>query len=62
MDALSVLQNPVIWAVLLAIVTAIWSKGKIDSYLKILYLAIDAIELVDKEIKDIVPDLSLIHI
>ena len=51
---IKLLSNPIIWGVVLFIAGVILKK-KLNSYLKIISLLIDAIEVVDKEIKDVIP-------
>lgn len=48
------LSNPVIWFILMSLLWFILKKKR-ETYLKLLYLLIEAIEVIDKEIKDIVP-------
>ena len=51
---ISILSNPIVWGILI-FVCGIIIRSKLVSYLKIIYLLTEAIEIVDKEIKDILP-------
>lgn len=48
------LSNPIIWGIVIFIAGVVVKK-KLNAYLKIISLLIDAVEVIDKEIKDIVP-------
>ena len=48
------LSNPIIWFAFMGLLWFIFKKKR-ESYLKLLYLLIEAIEVIDKEIKDIIP-------
>ncbi len=52
---ISSLSNPFIWLGVLAVGSLI-VRRKLNAYLKLISLLIEAIEVVDKEIKDILPD------
>jgi len=52
---LGILSNPLLWGVVLFIV-GFFVKQKLNSYLKLVSLLVDAIEIIDTDIKDIVPD------
>lgn len=51
----SVLGNPFLWGIIIFIVGLIL-KGKLNTYLKLLNLLIEAVEIIDSDIKDIVDD------
>jgi hypothetical protein len=50
-----VLGNPFLWGIILFILGFLM-KQKLNTYLKLLNLLIEAIEIIDNEIKDIVDD------
>lgn len=52
---LGILSNPLLWGIILFVV-GFFVKQKLNSYLKLVSLLIDAIEVIDTDIKDIVPD------
>ena len=58
MDILSILSNPFVWGFILFVLGFI-IKAKLNSYLKLVNLLIDAIEIVDSEIKDILPPTTM---
>ncbi len=55
MQIINTVSNPFVWMGILA-VGALVVRRKLNSYLKLISLLIDAIEIVDKEIKDILPN------
>lgn len=52
---IEVLSNPFIWGPAIFI-AGIFLKKKRDVYLKLLFLLVEAIEIIDDEVRDIVPD------
>ena len=56
MDSIiGVLSNPIVWAVVV-FVAGIFLKKKRTTYLKLAFLLIEAIEVIDEDIADIVSD------
>lgn len=48
------LSNPLVWFAFMGLLWFIFKKKR-ESYLKLLYLLIEAVEIIDKEIKDVIP-------
>ena len=51
---IKLLSNPIIWFAFMGLLWLIFKKKR-ETYLKLLYLLIEAVEVIDREIKDIVP-------